>query len=117
MTYEHEVHAYTRCEKCGGSIPPNAGYVLSTLAGKVHAHHKACAPTVTLTKSSATPEQIAEARDWIADAFPANPCFHAEGDAHPVYDDDDAYVQRFVNANYPGGWPAFVADCCTYVQL
>lgn len=44
MKCKHEVHAYTRCEKCGDTISPNVGYVLSTLAGKVHARHKACTP-------------------------------------------------------------------------
>lgn len=24
---------------------------------------------------------------------------------------------RYVERNYPGGWGAFVAECCTFVQL
>ncbi|MGN6128514.1 MAG: hypothetical protein ACTHON_18300 [Humibacter sp.] len=56
----------------------------------------------------ATDEQIAEARDWIADAFPANPL--DAGDVHPVYEDSTDYVQRFVQRHYEGGWASFLAD-------
>lgn len=71
--------------------------------------------TVDMTKGGATSAQIAEARDWIADAYPANPL--AAGNTHPVYEDSADYVQRFVGREYPGGWSAFVAECCTFVQL
>jgi hypothetical protein len=70
---------------------------------------------VNLTKSSATPAQITEARDWIADAYPVNPLDLS--DAHPVYSESAENVQRYIARRYPGGWSAFIADCCTYVQL
>lgn len=63
-----------------------------------------------MNEGNATPEQISEARDWIADAYPANPL--DASDTHPVYEDSNEYVQRFTARNYPGGWSAFVADCC-----
>ena len=71
--------------------------------------------SVELTKSSATAEQIAEARDWIADAYPANPLDGS--DTHPIYDEIDAAVCWFIRYRYPGGWAAFVEECCTFVQL
>jgi len=72
--------------------------------------------SVEPTKSSASPtaEQIAEARDWIADAYPAFPL--DDSDMHPVYEESAESVQRYVSRHYPGGWAAFIADCCTYVQ-
>lgn len=72
--------------------------------------------TVSMTKSSASPtaEQIAEARDWIADAYPQSA--YDMSDTHPVYEESAERVQSFTDRRYPGGWAAFVADCCTYVQ-
>lgn len=57
---------------------------------------------------SASAEQIAEARYWIADAFPANPL--DASDTHPVYEESAKYVQHFVQEHYEGGWFAFLAD-------
>jgi hypothetical protein len=49
-------------------------------------------------------EQLAEARNWINDAF---------GKRKRT----DAQIRKVVNAGYPGGWDAFVAECCTYVMV
>lgn len=65
--------------------------------------------------TSVTPEQITEARDWIADAYPQSP--YDMSDEHPVFDLGAPAVQGFVDRRYPGGWSAFIADCCTFVQL
>lgn len=70
--------------------------------------------TVSMTKSSATAEQIAEARDWIADAYPQS--VFDLSDEHPAYGGSAELVRRLVDRRYPGGWGAFVADCCTYAQ-
>lgn len=64
-------------------------------------------------ESSATPEQISEARDWIADAYPQSA--YDMSDEHPVFAESAESVMAFVARRYPGGWSAFVADCCTYV--
>lgn len=65
--------------------------------------------TVSLTKGSvaATAEQIAEAQDWAAD------CMNLPADCKPSAEYAMAYVER----DYPGGWSAFVEECCTFVQL
>lgn len=55
-----------------------------------------------------TDEQIAEARSWIEDAFPANPL--DAGNVHPVHEESAEYVQRYVQRHYEGGWVAFLAD-------
>jgi hypothetical protein len=71
--------------------------------------------TILPADGGVTSEQISEARNWIADAYPQNPLDMS--DTHPVYSESAESVQRFVDRRYPGGWPAFVAECCTYVQL
>lgn len=60
-----------------------------------------------LIENSVTVEQISEARDWMAD----NICspFAATLPARSAI--------RYVVNNYPGGWSAFVDECCTFVQL
>lgn len=55
-----------------------------------------------------TRAQFEGARDWIADAFLPPELDAAE--LHSVYDQDAAFVQRFTNRHYSGGWAAFVAD-------
>lgn len=60
-----------------------------------------------LIESSVTAEQISEARDWVADNL-GSP-FAARLSARTAV--------RYVVNNYPGGWSAFVAECCTFVQL
>lgn len=65
--------------------------------------------------ASITEEQISEARYWIADAYPASPL--DMDDEHPVYAETADRVQRFIAANYPGGWDAFAAECCTYTVV
>lgn len=62
---------------------------------------------MNLIASSATAEQITEARDWMADDLrsPGAALTSAKS------------AVRYVECNYPGGWFAFVAECCTFVQL
>lgn len=100
-------------EGCRGAVeqvgfPANANAVhVRDIAGNVHvfdARHMAR----DLVTTEATAEQLAEARNWIADAYPANPLDMS--DEHPVYEDPAEYVQRFTDRHYPGGWSAFVAD-------
>lgn len=54
-----------------------------------------------------TPEQIMDARDWASD------CLGLSAGVKVSADRGVAYVQR----NYPGGWDAFVAECCTYAMV
>jgi hypothetical protein len=65
--------------------------------------------------SEITVERIEIARDWIADAYPESP--FDMSDEHPVYGMNGWAVQLMTNRRYPGGWAAFVEECCTFVQL
>lgn len=54
-----------------------------------------------------TEEQTAEAIDWASDCL-------------GLPDRADISAERavkYVRANYPGGWDAFVTECCTFVTL
>lgn len=58
-------------------------------------------------KPNITREQMAEAIDWTSD------CLERSGDGKIGAGFAFRYVQRF----YPGGWNAFVEECCTYVTV
>jgi hypothetical protein len=60
-----------------------------------------------MTNTLSTEEQIAEAIDWASDCLglPDRADISAEN------------AVKYVRANYPGGWDAFVSECCTFVQL
>lgn len=51
--------------------------------------------------------QMREAEDWTRDAA---------GIANDVFVSYNRSY-RYVVKNYPGGWSAFVEECCTFVQL
>jgi hypothetical protein len=51
-------------------------------------------------------EQIDVARDWLAGAYSPR----ARGWT-------DSMVEMVTNRAYPGGWDAFVAECCVYVLM
>lgn len=70
---------------------------------------------MNMIESRATKEQITEARDWIADAYPQSG--YDMSDVHPVYDLSAERVEGFITRRYPGGWVAFVEECCTVVQI
>lgn len=52
-------------------------------------------------------ERVQEAINWASD------CIGLTGGDKVSEERARAYVK----ANYPGGWEAFVAECCTYVTL
>ncbi|WP_143659434.1 hypothetical protein [Streptomyces sp. MP131-18] len=54
--------------------------------------------------ASASGEQITEARDWASD------CLGMVGDTASA-----ERAVRYVEKHYPGGWTAFVAECCNFV--
>ena len=56
--------------------------------------------------ATATAEQISEARNWASDCIESE---HAFSDGERV---SAERAVRYVERNYPGGWPAFVAECC-----
>jgi hypothetical protein len=58
-----------------------------------------------------TTAQIIEARGWIAD--------QQWGDLEPkrVAQLSRGAVVKGIERFYPGGWNAFVAECCTSVQV
>jgi hypothetical protein len=66
----------------------------------------------SMSMNGVTAEEITEACNWIADAYPQSP--YDMSDEHPVYSETAERVQRFVDRRYPGGWYGFVSDCCTY---
>jgi hypothetical protein len=53
--------------------------------------------------ANATAEQIAEVRDWASD------CIGLSAGVKVGAERAIAYVER----NYPGGWDAFVSECCS----
>lgn len=65
-----------------------------------------------MSKSTATAEQISEARDWLADQRSVTGTTR-ELTGHLT---DTEVIER-VSKRYPGGWEAFVEECCTYVYV
>jgi hypothetical protein len=60
-----------------------------------------------MTNTLSTEEQIVEAIDWTSDCLGMGRGVKVGAERAAAY----------VRANYPGGWDAFVTECCTYVTL
>jgi len=52
-----------------------------------------------------TKEQITEARDWLSDVVGER------------ISQADYTLPHWIDKLYPGGWQAFVEECCTFIQL
>lgn len=63
--------------------------------------------TIEINYTAVPVFQLREAVDWTYDAA------GIRADIFVGYD----HAYRYVVNNYPGGWSAFVAECCTFVQL